>query len=81
MNVERIIAYEQGQLDEEETVEMFQDMINDGTVWQLQGHYGRAATALINAQICYDPREKPDAGIPIDRQDRTRHDSNISVST
>jgi len=33
-------------------VAMFQEMINDGTVWQLQGSYGRTAQALIAGGIC-----------------------------
>lgn len=50
--VEKIIAYEQGELKEHEVVEMFQELINSGLAWQLQGHYGRMATALINAGHC-----------------------------
>ena len=48
----QIIAYEEGELDEDETISLFQSLIDNGVVWQLQGHYGRTATDLINAGIC-----------------------------
>lgn len=44
-----IIAYEQGELDEEGALELFQHLVNTGLAWQLQGHYGRTARALIEA--------------------------------
>lgn len=43
----QIIAYEQGDLDAEETIELFQGLVNTGLAWQLQGHYGRTAAAMI----------------------------------
>ena len=50
--VDKIIAYEQGELDHEETTQLFQSLINSGLAWQLQGHYGRTANALIDAGEC-----------------------------
>jgi hypothetical protein len=48
-----IMAYEGGEIEtEEELVEGFQAMIDDGTVWQLQGSYGRTAHALLAAGLC-----------------------------
>lgn len=49
---EKIMAYENGELDECETIELFQELINSGLVWQLQGSYGRTAKALIDAGHC-----------------------------
>lgn len=47
-----IIAFEQGELDKEETIDLFQDFIDDGTVWRLQGSYGRTAARRIEAGYC-----------------------------
>lgn len=49
---ERIIEYENGQLEESEVVELFQDLIDTGLAWTLQGHYGRTAMALVEAGEC-----------------------------
>jgi len=38
--------------DEETTIEAWQLLIDTGTVWQLQGWFGRQATALIDAGVC-----------------------------
>ena len=47
--VSRIVAYESGELDDVETIELFQRLVDTGLVWQLQGSYGRTAAALIAA--------------------------------
>ena len=49
--VEQIIDYENGDLDYDETVALFSALIADGSVWVLQGHYGRTAVQLIDAGI------------------------------
>ena len=50
--VDQIIAYEQGDLDFHSTIKMFQELINSGQAWQLQGHYGRTAMRLIEEDLC-----------------------------
>ena len=50
--LDQIIAYEQGDLSEEDTVTLFQSLIDSGVVWRLQGHYGRTARKLIEAGYC-----------------------------
>ena len=52
VDITRIMQYEAGETTFQDIIEMFQEMINDGTVWQLQGHYGRTAMALIEAGDC-----------------------------
>lgn len=59
-SVDDIMRYEGGEMDQDEMVQFFQGMINTGTVWQLQGHYGRTAMSLIEAGLCTvpEPEEK-----------------------
>lgn len=48
---ESMIAYEQGELDANDTVSLFQELLDSGIVWNLQGHYGRTAYALLQAGL------------------------------
>lgn len=51
-NIDTLIAFENGELDEDQLIDFFQDGINKGWVWKLQGFYGRTANALIEAGLC-----------------------------
>lgn len=53
MNIDQIIAFENGELGEEEVIELFQALIDSGQAWSLQGYYGRTAAALIDAGLCH----------------------------
>lgn len=53
--IDAIIAYEQGDLEFDETIELFQNLIDSGMAWKLQGSYGRTAENLIDAGYC-NPR-------------------------
>ena len=48
MNINSIVAYESGDLNDAETLQLFADLIKSGEVWWMQGHYGRTATALLD---------------------------------
>ena len=45
--VDDIIAYESGDLNFEEVVNLFQNLVDTGMAWSLQGAYGRTATDLL----------------------------------
>jgi hypothetical protein len=44
---DQIRAFEDGDLDGDETVALFQKLVDTGIAWELQGLYGRFAAALI----------------------------------
>ena len=53
-----IIKYEQDLLDDDDTISLFQELIDNGMAWRLQGHYGRMATRLIEAGLCTKKKNK-----------------------
>ena len=42
-----LMEYENGELDHDQIVAGFQELVNSGLVWRLQGSYGRVAQNLI----------------------------------
>ena len=54
--IDNIIAYEQGDLGDEQAITMFQGMMDDGLVWTLQGQYGRTARMLIEDGFCHSAK-------------------------
>ncbi|KKK73012.1 hypothetical protein LCGC14_2898140 [marine sediment metagenome] len=49
--IDKIIAYEQGELDDAGTLELFQTLVDSGMAWKLQGSYGRMAMSLLEAGL------------------------------
>lgn len=43
----RIIAFENDDLDHDETVDLFQDLLDSGMLWHLQGYYQRTAMNML----------------------------------
>jgi len=48
---QQIIEYEQGELNNDQTIQLFQELYDSGLVWNLQGHYGRLAYQLLEAGL------------------------------
>lgn len=52
-----IMAFESGEMDEEQTLAFFQELVNTGAAWTLQGSYGRTAQALLEAGLINQAEE------------------------
>jgi hypothetical protein len=48
-----IIRFEEGEIDEDSLIGMFQHLVDTGQAWMLQGFYGRTAMALIDAGLVH----------------------------
>ncbi len=55
--VDKICRYEEGQMTDEEMISFFQELVNSGMAWSLQGHYGRTAMYLIESGYVHKPEE------------------------
>lgn len=52
-----IMDFENGDLTDDQIINGFQQLINSGLAWSLQGSYGRMAKQLIDSGYC-TPKEK-----------------------
>jgi hypothetical protein len=64
VNVNDIFRYEMGELNDEETLDLFQGLVDTGLAWRLQGRYARAAMELLDSGLIV-AREGP-TGRPLD---------------
>lgn len=53
LDLDDVIAFENGELDEDQVVEMVQHLIDSGLIFELQGSYQRLAAELIKAGLCH----------------------------
>ncbi|SRR5579871_1063231 len=53
-----IISYEHGELSEQQTIELFQRIVNNGMVWTMKGDYSRKAMELERKGLIRFPRTK-----------------------
>lgn len=51
--VGKVMAWESGEMNEEETINFFQELVDSGLAWTFQGCYGRMAISLIEAGYCH----------------------------
>ena len=49
--IEKLGAYENDDMDQDEVINFFQELVDSGAAWKLQGHYGRVAEVLIEAGL------------------------------
>ena len=50
-SVTDVIAFEEGEMSQEEAVEFMAALVKSGMAWQLQGFYGRTANSMIEAGL------------------------------
>ena len=53
--VNALIGLDEGTLDDDELVELFQHLVDTGLAWQLQGRIGRQAADMIEAGVITPP--------------------------
>jgi hypothetical protein len=50
-----MVEWENGELDDEGTRKLFQQLVDSGMAWTLQGSYGRMAQRLLDAGEIHHP--------------------------
>jgi len=54
--VAQIMAFEDGELDEEQVIALFQELVNNGMAWRLQSSYGRQARRFLELGLVTEAR-------------------------
>lgn len=55
--IAHVLAFEDGTMEEGDIPVFFQQLIDSGMAWKLQGFYGRYASELIAMGICDPPQD------------------------
>lgn len=55
--LDKMLDFETGTLDDEGVLDLFQELVNNGMAWTLQGFYGRTAQALLDAGLIEYPNK------------------------
>lgn len=55
--IDKILKFEAGEMSDDEAVAFFQELVNTGLAWRLQGHYGRLARELIKQGLVVAPTQ------------------------
>jgi hypothetical protein len=53
--VDKMMAWESDEMSETEAIAFFQELVNTGIVWMLQGSYGRQAMRFLEAGLVFRP--------------------------
>ena len=61
--IDYIIEFEQGELEYDDVIALFQYLVDTGLAWSLQGSYGRAAQSLIEGGHVYRANDLNRPGI------------------
>lgn len=56
--IEKIMAFENDELEHSKVLELFQELVDTGMAWELQGFYGRTALHLIEIGSIKPARRK-----------------------
>ena len=51
--LDSLMAYEDGTLAPQDVLDLFQELVDSGDAWRLQGHYGGAAQRLIELGLIH----------------------------
>ena len=80
LDINEIIAFEQGDLEEGRLVALFQKLTDSGHVWTMQGVYGRTAIHLIaQGLVSADPNTIPPRAMElIDDINRQRKNNQLT---
>lgn len=56
--IDRLMAFENDELEHDEVISLFQELVDTGMAWELQGFYGRTAKHLIDIGSIRAPQNK-----------------------